>query len=156
MMHSYSHFLIKKNYRVNKEKTLFGRSKQLLQGILSGLGIFGILVVILALMLFSFYLQLVIARSKDNLQLLLTLGYSPAWLSNKVARQFVPVYFLVVLIAMLITQLIQWAFHHYVMYDRPELSSFIHWSVIAVAFGLILLSVIANYSMVRRLLRRLA
>lgn len=149
-------FLDQKNYRVNKEKTLFGRSKQLLQGILSGLGIFGILVVILALMLFSFYLQLVIARSKDNLQLLLTLGYSPAWLSNKVARQFVPVYFLVVLIAMLITQLIQWAFHHYVMYDRPELSSFIHWSVIAVAFGLILLSVIANYSMVRRLLRRLA
>lgn len=148
-------FLDSKNYRLNKEKTLFGRSKALLQGILSGLGIFGLLVVVLALMLFSFYLQLVVARSKDNLHLLLTLGYSPGWLSGKVARQFVPVYFFVVLFGLLLTQLIQWAFHHYVMFDRPELSSFVHWSVVAVALFLIMLSIFANYRMVRRLLYRL-
>ena len=148
-------FLDAKKYRLNKEKTIFGRSKQLLQGVLSGLGIFGLLVVVLALMLFSFYLQLVVARSKDNLQLLLTLGYSPGWLSGKVARQFVPVYFFVVLLALLLTQLIQWAFHHYVMFDRPELSSLVHWSVAGVALFLILLSIIANYRMVRRLLFRL-
>ncbi|HEX6191474.1 MAG TPA: FtsX-like permease family protein [Chitinophagaceae bacterium] len=148
-------YLDSKNYRLNKEKTLFGRSKALLQGILSGLGIFGLLVVVLALMLFSFYLQLVVARSKDNLQLLLTLGYSPGWLSGKVARQFVPVYFFVVLIGLLLTQLIQWAFHHYVMFDRPELSSFVHWSVAAVAVFLVILSIVANYRMVRRLMQRL-
>ena len=148
-------FLDSKNYRLNKEKTIFGRSKALLQGILSGLGIFGLLVVVLALMLFSFYLQLVVARSKDNLQLLLTLGYSPGWLSGKVARQFIPVYFFVVLFGLLLTQLIQWAFHHYVMFDRPELSSFVHWSVAAVAVFLIILSIVANYRMVRRLMQRL-
>ena len=148
-------YLDSKNYRLNKEKTLFGRSKALLQGILSGLGIFGLLVVVLALMLFSFYLQLVVARSKDNLQLLLTLGYSPGWLSGKVARQFVPVYFFVVFIGLLLTQLIQWAFHHYVMFDRPELSSYVHWSVAAVAVFLVILSIVANYRMVRRLMQRL-
>ena len=148
-------YLDSKNYRLNKEKTLFGRSKALLQGILSGLGIFGLLVVVLALMLFSFYLQLVVARSKDNLQLLLTLGYSPGWLSGKVARQFVPVYFFVVLFGLLLTQLIQWAFHHYVMFDRPELSSYVHWIVVAVAIFLIILSIVANYRMVRRLMQRL-
>ena len=110
---------------------------------------------VLALMLFSFYLQLVVARSKDNLQLLLTLGYSPGWLSGKVARQFVPVYFFVVFIGLLLTQLIQWAFHHYVMFDRPELSSYVHWSVIAVAVFLVILSIVANYRMVRRLMQRL-
>ncbi len=148
-------YLEEKNYRVNKEKTMFGRSKQLLQGILSGLGLFGLLVVVLALMLFSFYLQLVVARSKENLQLLLTLGYSPGWLSGKVARQFIPVYIFVVLMALLITQVIQWAFHHFVMYDRPELSTLLHWSVAAVALFLILLSIITNFRMVRRLLHKL-
>ena len=148
-------FLNEKNYRINKEKTFFSRSKQLLQGIVSGLGIFGLLVVVLALMLFSFYLQLVIARSKDNLQLLLTLGYSPGWLSKNVAKQFIPVYILVVLVALAITQLIQWAFHHFIMYDRPELSSFVHWVVLALAGLLIVLSIFSNYRMVRRLLYKL-
>jgi hypothetical protein len=145
-------FLDQKNYRLNKDKTKFGRVKQVLQGVFTGLGFFGLMVVILALMLFSFYLQLMIARSKDNLQLLLTIGYSPGWLSKKVARQFIPVYIIVVCVALAITQLLQFAFHRFVMYNRPELSSFVHWSLPAVSGILILLSVIINYRMVRRLL----
>jgi hypothetical protein len=148
-------FLENKHYRINKDKTAFGRSKQLLQGIITGLGVFGILVIVLALMLFSFYLQLVIARSKDSLQLLLTLGYSPSWLSKNVARQFIPVYILVVLFALLLTQGMQWLFHHFVMYDRPELSSFLHWSILVIALLLIILSVITNFRMVRKLLFKL-
>ena len=145
-------FLDQKNYRLNKDKTKFGRVKQTLQGVFAGLGFFGLMVVILALMLFSFYLQLMIARSKDNLQLLLTIGYSPGWLSKKVARQFIPVYIIVVLVALAVTQLLQLAFHRFVMYNRPELSSFVHWSLLAVSGLLILLSVLINYRMVRRLL----
>lgn len=148
-------FVDSKNYKLNKDKTLLGRNKMVIQGIFSGLGIFGLLVVVLALMLFSFYLQLVIARSRDSLQLLLTLGYSPAWLSRNVARLFVPIYIFVVIAALLVTQLMQWSFHHFVMYDRPELTTLLHWSVIALAAGLIVLSVITNYRLVRSLLYRL-
>jgi hypothetical protein len=148
-------FLDLKNYRVNKDKTMFGRSKQILQGIITGLGVFGLLVILLALMLFSFYLQLVIARSKDNLQLLLTLGYSPAWLSQNMAKQFMPVYIFVVLTGLALTQVMQWSFHHFVMYDRPELSSYIDWVVIAAAVLLIILSIITNYRLVKKLLYRM-
>jgi hypothetical protein len=148
-------FLDQKNYRVNKDKTMFGRSKQIMQGIITGLGVFGILVILLALMLFSFYLQLVIARSKDNLQLLLTLGYSPGWLSSNMAKQFVPVYIFVVITGLVLTQIMQWSFHHFVMYDRPELSTIVHWAVIAAAAALIILSIITNYRLVKKLLYRL-
>ena len=148
-------FIDSKNYKVNKDRIKFGRTKQTLQGIFSGLGIFGLLVVIMALMLFSFYLQLVIARSRDSLQLLLMLGYSPDWLGKNVSRQFIPVYILVVLSALGITQLMQWLFHHYVMYDRPELDTVVHWSVGATAVFLAILSIITNFSMVRKLLYRL-
>lgn len=148
-------FLQQKNYRINKDKTMFGRSKQLLQGIVTALGLFGVLVILLALMLFSFYLQLVIARSKDNLQLLLILGYSPSWLGKNLARQFIPVYILVVLIGLGLTILMQWLFHHFIMYDRPELSSLPHWSVGAAALLLIFLSVFTNYKLVKKLLYRM-
>jgi hypothetical protein len=148
-------FLDQKNYKVNKDKTKFGRMKQVFQGIFSGLAIFGLLVVVLALMLFSFYLQLVIARSKDSLRLLLTLGYSPGWLSKNVSRQFIPVYILIVLIALALTQLMQWTFHHLVMYDRPELTTAINWLVILVALLLVILSLVTNYRLVKKLVYKL-
>jgi hypothetical protein len=148
-------FLDSKSYKVNKDKTKFGRVKQVLQGIFTGLGVFGLMVVLLALMLFSFYLQLMIARSKDNLQLLLTLGYSPRWLSQKVSALFVPAYIIIVIVALALTQLMHWAFHHFVLADRQELSPVIHWIVLAVAVLLTLLSIITNYRMIKKLLLKL-
>ena len=148
-------YLQQKNFQVNKDKTKFGRVKVILQGIFSGLGIFGLLVVIMALLLFSFYLQLMIARSKDSLQLLLILGYSPGWLSKKVSGLFIPVYILIVLIALAATQLLQIIFHRAVLNNRPELSSFVHGWVLVAAIALTLLSVFTNYRMVKRLLYKL-
>jgi len=148
-------FLDSKNYKLNKDKTLLGRNKMVIQGIFTGLGIFGLLVVLLALMLFSFYLQLVIARSKDSLHLLLMLGYSPSWLGRNVSRRFIPVYISIIVVTLAVVQLMQWSFHHFVMYDRPELSSFIHWGVIATGVVLVALSMVTNYRLVRRMLGRL-
>jgi hypothetical protein len=148
-------YLDSRQYNVNKEKTKFGREKRIIQGVFSGLGIFGLMVVVMALMLFSFYLQLVIARSRDSLQLLLLLGYSPAWLSKNVSRRFLPVYIMVVLIALVLTQLLQWAFHHFILSDRPELSSILNWLVLVVAISLAALSVVTNYRLVKNLLYKL-
>src|SRR5665647_2986144 len=80
--------------------------KSILQNIVSALGVFGVLVIVLALMLFSFYLQLMIAKSKDNLRLLLTLGYSPGWLASSVAKTWLPVYLLIIVVALFLTQVL--------------------------------------------------
>ncbi|ANE50965.1 hypothetical protein [Flavisolibacter tropicus] len=149
-------FLDQKNYKVNKDKTKFGRVKQVIQGIFSGLGVFGLLVIVLALLLFSFYLQLVIARSKSSLALLLTLGYSPTWLSKNVARQFMPIYFFIILGALLAVQTIQWAFHEYVMIGQEETTTLVHWGVALTAVVLLLLSVYTNYRLIRKLLFKLS
>jgi hypothetical protein len=67
----------------------------------------------------------------------------------------VPVYIFIILSAVAASQVIQWLFHKYAMYDRPELSTFLHWSVFAVAGFLMLLSIISNFRLVRRLLYKL-
>ena len=148
-------YLQSSHFEVNKDKTKFGRVKMILQGIFSGLGIFGLLVVVLAMMLFAFYLQLMIARSKDSLQLLLTLGYSPQWLSKKVSGQFIPVYFFVVLLALILTQAMQWSFHQLVLNGRPELSSFVDWTVLLASLILIFVSIVVNFRMVKKLVLKL-
>jgi hypothetical protein len=148
-------FLDQKNYKVNKDKTKFGRVKQVLQGIFTGMGVFGLLVVCLALMLFSFYLQLMLARSKDNLQLLLMLGYSPGWLSKNVLKQFIPVYITVVIAALLGTQLLQAVFYEFAVAGHPGLQWTLHWTVVLAALVLIALSLMANYRMVKKQLTQM-
>jgi hypothetical protein len=148
-------YLQKKDYRVNKDKTKFGRVKQTLQAIVSGVAGFGILVILLAMLLFSFYVQLMIAKSRENLQLLLTLGYSPGWLSKTVAQRWIPVYVAIVLSALLMTGFLQFCFQHFAMYGREELSPFIHWILIIVAIILLGLSVLTNYRLVKKLLYKL-
>jgi hypothetical protein len=148
-------FLQQKNYHVNKDKTKFGRIKQILQAIVSGLAGFGVLVILLAMVLFSFYLQLMIAKSKENLQLLLTLGYSPHWLSKTVAKKWIPVYILVVITAVVITALLHFSFQHFVLHTREELSPFINWLVITISLVLLVLSITVNYRLVKKLLYRL-
>ena len=148
-------FLQQKNYNINKDKTKFGRVKQLLQAIVTGLSGFGVLIILLAMLLFSFYLQLMIARSKDNLQLLLTLGYSPGWLSKTVAKRWVPVYTAIVLTALIAAAIFQWAFQQFALNVRSDLSPYLHWMVIIIAAFLLLLSIIINYRLVKKLLLKL-
>lgn len=148
-------YLAANNYHVNKDKTKFGRIKQVLEAIVTSLAGFGVLVIVLAMVLFTFYLQLMIARSKENLQLLLILGYSPGWLSKTVAKKWIPMYVFIVSAAVLATALLHWGFQHYAMKDREELSPFVHWLVIVTAAVLLLLSTIINFRLIRKLLKKL-
>ena len=148
-------YLEKKEYRVNKDKTKFGRVKQVLQAIVSGLAGFGVLVIALAMVLFSFYLQLMIAKSKDNLKLLLTLGYSPKWLSTTVAKKWIPVYGIIITGALVLAGIFQYFFQQSTMNGREELSPWPDWRIILLAVFLFCLSVITNFKLLRNELQKL-
>jgi hypothetical protein len=148
-------YLVKNDYHVNKDKTKFGRIKSTLQAIVAGLGGLAILVVLLSILLFSFYLQLMISRSKDNLQLLLTLGYSPLWLSKTVAKKWIPVYAVIILVALAATQLFQYSFQRNFIAGQDSLAAYLNIIVIALAALLFVLCVFANYRLIRKLLYKL-
>jgi hypothetical protein len=143
-------YIEQNNYHLNKDKTKFGRVKRILQNIVSALAIFGILVIVMALMLFSFYLQLMIAKSKDNLQLLLTLGYSPQWLGNSVTKTWLPVYISIIFVSLIVTAALNILFVQLSIVDRANLSWFLHWSVITTAILLLGLTIFINSRLVRK------
>lgn len=147
-------FFESKGYHVNKDKTKFGRVKQVLQAVVAGLGGFSVLVILLAMMLFSFYLQLMIARSKDNLQLLLTLGYSPKWLSKTMAIKWLPVYGIIILVALILTQVVHYFFAQSFTGARGSLSPFLHPIVLGVAVLLFFLCFVINFRLIKKLLYR--
>lgn len=143
------------DYQVNRDKTRFGRTKQILQAIVSGLAGFAILVIVLAMVLFSFYLQLMIARSRENLQLLLLLGYSPRWLSQTVSKKWTPIYITIIVIALVITTAMHWAFVHLIMKDNEDLAMMVDWKVIGLALLLLFLSVFINYRLIKKLVSKI-
>ncbi len=142
-------FLQQKDYHVNKDKTKFGRVKNVLQAVVSGMGIFAVLVILLSLFLFSIYLQLMIARSKNNLQLLITLGYSPHWLSKQVARQWIPVYSLIFIFALVLVQVCQMIFCNFLP-DASQINSLISIWVILSALILFAGSLFLNFNFIKK------
>ena len=148
-------FIQQHNYYINKDRTKFGRIKQILQAIVTGLAAFGVLVILLAMILFSFYLQLMIARSRENLILLVTLGYSPSWLGKTVARKWIPVYTGIILIALAVTYILQWIFSQQLMNRRDELSPWLNWISLFVALALLFLTVLVNRRLVLKGMRKL-
>src|SRR5688572_11325845 len=148
-------FLEKKGLRVNKDKTKFGRVKGVLQAVLSGIGVFGLLVVIMSLVLFSFYLQLMIAKSRENLQLLLLLGYSPPWLSKTMAKRWIPTYAIIIFCSLAIVSVLQFIFHQSFMNAHEAISRWVHWSIPLFSIVLLIVTVFTNYRLLRQLLYRL-
>jgi len=148
-------YLQQNNYHVNKDKTKFGRIKSTLQAIVAGLGGLAILVVLLSVLLFSFYLQLMISRSRDNLQLLLTLGYSTLWLSRTVAQKWIPAYAIIILIALAATQLFQYVFQTNFIAGQDALSPFIDYKVFILSLLLFLLCIFFTYRLIKTKLYKL-
>ena len=148
-------YLDSQNFNVNKDKLQFGRIKGLLQKIVGALGIFGLLVIILALMVFSFYLQLMIAKSKENLKLLLTLGYSTKWLSESVAKTWLPVYLVIIFIGLILTQIFQLSFREFSFSSTEKLPWMLHWSVWVTAIFLLALTVLISLRLVKKELKQI-
>ena len=148
-------YLDGQNYHLNKDKIKFSRLKSILQNIVSALGLFGILVIVLALMLFSFYLQLMIAKSKDNLRLMLVLGYSPKWLARSVAKTWLPVYLSIIIAALVITQAVHIIFLHLSFAESADISPFVHWSVWLMAILLLALTLFFNTRLVKKELEKI-
>ncbi|HSV10773.1 MAG TPA: FtsX-like permease family protein, partial [Hanamia sp.] len=143
-------YLDQQDYHLNKDKVKFSRIKSILQNIVSALGVFGILVIVLALMLFSFYLQLMIAKSKDNLCLLLTLGYSPKWLAKSVAKTWLPVYLSIIIAAVILTEILHLLFLQLSFVSHANLPWLLHWSVWLTAIVLFVLTIFINLRLVKK------
>jgi len=148
-------YLDQQGYHLNKDKVKFSRVKSILQNIVSALGVFGILVIVLAMMLFSFYLQLMIAKSKDNLRLLLTLGYSPKWLANSVAKTWLPVYLSIIIIALILTEILHLLFMQLSFVQAAKLSYVLDWRVWITAVLFFTLTIFINLRLVKKELKNI-
>lgn len=101
-------YLDKKGYTTNQDKLKYSKTKTVVQTIVSVIGFFGLILLMFALIVFSMFIQLVIASCKKEIQLLVTLGTAPGQLQRYLMRQFVPLYIVIGIVALLLVAALQW------------------------------------------------
>lgn len=103
-------FLQDNGYTTNQDKLKFSKTRLIVQTIVSVVGFFGLILLFFALLVFSMFIQLVIASCKREIQLLVILGTAPKQLQRYLLRQFVPLYIVIgILSLLLVTGLQYWA-----------------------------------------------
>lgn len=101
-------YLEDKGYTTNQDKIKYSKTKLIVQTIVSVIGFFGLILLLFALLVFSMFIQLVIASCKKEIQLLVTLGTAPRQLQRYLMRQFVPLYIVIGIVALLLVAALQW------------------------------------------------
>jgi len=101
-------YLDDKGYNTNQDKIKYSKTKMIVQTIVSVIGFFGVTLLLFALLVFSMFIQLVIASCKKEIQLLVTLGTAPRQLQRYLMRQFVPLYIAIGIVALLLVAALQW------------------------------------------------
>ncbi|TVR79152.1 MAG: ABC transporter permease [Chitinophagaceae bacterium] len=94
-------FLAEKDYETNLESLRGGTGVAIINAIMSITGTIGLLFLILSLVLFIMNFQLIISRAKEEISILLDLGYSARYLNKVITFQF-----LLVLVPTIILSLI--------------------------------------------------
>jgi hypothetical protein len=101
-------FLDDNGYTTNQDKLKFSKTRLIVQTIVSVVGFFGLILLFFALLVFSMFIQLVIASCKREIQLLVILGTAPKQLQHYLLKQFVPLYIIIGILSLLLVAGLQY------------------------------------------------
>ena len=107
-----SSYLAKHNLQTDTEKTRFSKYRQVVDTVVNISGITGLLMLLFALLIFTLFIQLTIASSKEDIALLITLGAAPKQLYRFLIKQFFPVNIIIVAVVLIIVAVLQFSLQH--------------------------------------------
>lgn len=85
-----SSYLKEKKLSTDADKTRFSRYRKIVDMVVNISGVTGIILLIFALLVFTLFIQLTVASSREDIQLLIVLGTSPAQLHRFLVKRFLP------------------------------------------------------------------
>ncbi len=81
-------YLSSQNYQINQDRLNAGKAAAVVQVVMSIVGLVGLLFIGLALVIFTMNFRVILAEAKNEIQLLLHLGYTAAMIGNYLIRYF--------------------------------------------------------------------
>jgi len=146
-------YLADRGWRTNTDKTRFSKVRVIVNWIVGIVGGIGLVMLLFGMLVFSLFIQLTIASSKNDIELLTTLGASPRNLQAFLMQQFMPVNGLVMAAVIAGLSAVQWVLHQLLMGQQMYISPFISWVTLLAMLLVLALIWLTNRSTVRRYLR---
>lgn len=100
-------YLKEKNLSTDADKTRFSRYRKVVDLVVNISGITGIIMLCFALLVFTLFIQLTVASSREDIRLLITLGISPTQLQHFLVRRFLPASFIIIALTFLMVGCLQ-------------------------------------------------
>lgn len=100
-------YLKEKNLVTDADKTRFSKYRRVVDMVVSISGITGIILFAFALLVFTLFIQLTVASSREDIRLLVTLGTSPSQLKRFLLSRFLPAILLIIFLSFCVVGMIQ-------------------------------------------------
>ena len=143
-------YLEKNNLNTNADKTRFGKVRKAVDIVVSVVSSFGVIMLLFALLVFSLFIQLTIASTKTEIELLITLGASPGQLGKFLMRQFFPVNVLIMLIGLALISVLQYAAWSFLKKQNMFVSPYISLYTIGAAIAVLAMVWVVYFTTIRK------
>ncbi len=133
-------YLQKSGLVTDADKTRFSKYRQIVNTIVNASWITGATMLLFALLVFSLFIQLTIAATKTEINLLITLGTSPKQLQKFLLKQFLPINIFITVLCLVIVAMLQWWLATFLKQQSMNISPLVsYFTIIAAAIILLVL-----------------
>jgi hypothetical protein len=152
---TFINYLKSHQYTTNSEQLRWQKIRNIVDAVVSSVGLVALVVVGLALLSFMLFIENTVQKAKSHIQLMKQIGYAPKALRKTLIRFFIPWILSAILIAILIACAIQWAMMQWVKTMELELPINNLLVIIALALLLIVTLLLLLRSAIHRIMARI-
>jgi len=148
-------YLSQQNYQLNQDKIQASKAAILIQFALSAISLIGIAFIALSFILFSTNLQLLIAEAKNEIQLLLQLGYPAQTINYHLLIFSIILLSTISITAFLLFFLLNNILNHFLIDNSLQINTSAHFSIYLTPLILIFVATLLNTLSIKYLIKKL-
>ena len=137
-------YLDQHGLQTDKDKTRFSKYRQIVDLVVNISWITGALMLLFALLIFTLFIQLTIASSKEDIALLITLGAAPKQLYRFLMKQFFPANVVIVFVVLVVIALLQLLLKNILAAQSIFITSYLSLFTVVAAFLILMVLWIVN------------
>jgi hypothetical protein len=149
------HFLEEKGYEISRGGLIGGELKSTLYLLVFLILIIGVIIIGLALLVFTLNFQVLVAKASQDIQLLLQLGYTNHSITQVLSSRFVKLFILIIGAVFLLLFLTKYTLSQDIISNGYPISAYVHWGVWVAGVLLTTLFIGLNLWSIRKSVERL-
>jgi len=136
------------------DKTRFSQYRKIVNTVVSASWVTGAVMLLFALLVFSLFIQLTIASTKNEINLLITIGTSPGQLQRFLMKQFLPANIVITFVCLAIVAVLQFLLQAFFQKQNMYVDRIVSPYTLAAAIIILVVLWIVNYTTIKKYIRQ--